>query len=185
MSGGSFQHGGMLIVVCTRPGTIKLAPLIIALRQRAVLPVTVCATGQHRELLDGALVDFGLVADIDPDLMQPGQQPEAVVAATLLALASVIAATLPAAVIVQGNTASAYAGAQAGASAQIPVVYVEAGLRSGDIAESFPEELHRCFIGTHPVKAADFFRSAQAACASTTIEVAGCQFHGSSSARRS
>ena len=131
----------MLIVVDTRPEAIKLAPLIIALRQRDVLP----ATGQHR-MFDGALADFGLVADIDLDLMQPGQRPEAVVAAALPALAKVIAATRPAAVIVQGDTASAFAGAQAGASAQVPVVHVEAGLRSGDTPEPFPEELHQCFI---------------------------------------
>ena len=145
MSGRSFQRGGMLIVVDTRPEAIKLAPLIIALRQRDVLPATVCATGQHR-MFDGALADFGLVADIDLDLMQPGQRPEEVVAAALPALAKVIAATRPAAVIVQGDTASAFAGAQAGASAQVPVVHVEAGLRSGDTPEPFPEELHQCFI---------------------------------------
>ena len=69
----------MLVIVGTRPEAIKLAPVIIALRQHAVLDVTVCATGQHRELLDGALADFGLVADIDLGLMQPGQRPEAVV----------------------------------------------------------------------------------------------------------
>lgn len=146
MSGGSLQRGGMLIVVGTRPEAIKLAPLIIALRERGVLPVTICATGQHRELLDGALADFGLVADIDLDLMQPGQRPEAVVAAALPALTAVMAATAPAAVVVQGDTASAYAGAQAGFYAQVPVMHIEAGLRSGDWAAPFPEEVHRRLI---------------------------------------
>lgn len=136
----------MLVIVGTRPEAIKLAPLVIALRERAVLDVTVCSTGQHRELLDGALADFGLVADIDLGLMQPGQRPEAVVAAALPALTAVIAAARPAGVVVQGDTASAYAGAQAGAYAQLPVVHVEAGLRSGN-AEPFPEELHRRLIG--------------------------------------
>ena len=146
MGGGSNKHGGVLVIVGTRPEAIKLAPLIVALRQRAVLPVTVCATGQHRELLDGALADFGLVADIDLDLMQPGQRPEAIVAAALPALTAVIDAARPAAIVVQGDTASAYAGAQAGAYAQVPVVHVEAGLRSGSPAEPFPEELHRRLI---------------------------------------
>ena len=146
MSGRSLQRSGMLIVVGTRPEAIKLAPLIIALRERAVLDVTVCATGQHRELLDGALADFGLIADIDLGLMQPGQRPEAVVAAALPALTAVIASTGPAAVIVQGDTASACAGAQAGAYAQLPVVHVKAGVRSGS-TEPFPEELHRRVIG--------------------------------------
>ena len=114
MSGGFSQSGGMFVVVGTRPEAIKLAPLILALRERAVLPVTVCATGQHRELLDGALADFGLVADVDLDLMRPDQRPEAVVAAALPALSAAIAIARPIAVIVQGDTASANAGAQAG-----------------------------------------------------------------------
>jgi len=146
MGGGSNKHGGVLVIVGTRPEAIKLAPLIVALRQRAVLPVTVCATGQHRELLDGALADFGLVADIDLDLMQPGQRPEAIVAAALPALTAVIDAARPAAIVVQGDTASACAGAQAGAYAQVPVIHIEAGLRSGSPAEPFPEELHRRLI---------------------------------------
>ncbi len=146
MSGGSLQRDSMLVVVGTRPEAIKLAPLIVALRERARVPVTVCATGQHRELLDGALADFGLVADIDLNLMQHGQRPEAVVAAASPALSAVIAVRRPAAVIVQGDTASAYAGAQAGAYAQVPVGHIEAGLRSGT-AEPFPEELHRRLIG--------------------------------------
>lgn len=146
MNGDSFDRRALLMVVGTRPEAIKLAPLIIALRERAVLPVIICATDQHRELLDGALADFGLTADIDLDLMQPRQQPVAFVAAALPALSSVLAATQPEAVVVQGDTASAYAGAQAGFYAQIPVIHIEAGLRSGNPAEPFPEELHRRLI---------------------------------------
>lgn len=139
------HHGGsLLVVVGTRPEAIKLAPVIAALQARG-LPVTVCATGQHRDLLAGALADFGIVPDIDLDLMRAGQAPEAVMAAALPALTAVIAAGGPRAVIVQGDTASAAAGALAGAYARLPVIHIEAGLRSGAV-EPFPEDMHRRLI---------------------------------------
>lgn len=135
------MQGRLFVVIGTRPEAVKLAPVIAALR--GVLPVTVCATGQHRDLLDTAFADFGIVPDINLDLMQGGQRPEDVVAAALPVLRRAITATRAAAVIVQGDTASAFAGAQAGAYAGVPVIHVEAGLRSDSIAEPFPEELHR------------------------------------------
>ncbi len=141
MRGGATIQGRLFIVIGTRPEAVKLAPVIAALR--GVLPVTVCATGQHRDLLDTAFADFGIVPDINLDLMQGGQRPEDVVAAALPVLRRAITATHAAAVIVQGDTASAFAGAQAGAYACVPVIHVEAGLRSDSIAEPFPEELHR------------------------------------------
>ena len=141
MRGGAAIQGNLFVVIGTRPEAVKLAPVIAALR--GVLPVTVCATGQHRDLLDTALADFGIVPDLNLDLMRSGQRPEDVVAAALPMLRRAITATRAAAVIVQGDTASAFAGAQAGAYAGVPVVHVEAGLRSDSIAEPFPEELHR------------------------------------------
>ena len=141
MRGGAAIQGSLFVVIGTRPEAVKLAPVISALR--GVLPVMVCATGQHRDLLDTTLADFGIVPDLNLDLMRSGQRPEDVVAAALPVLCRAITATGAAAVIVQGDTASAFAGAQAGAYAGVPVVHVEAGLRSDSIAEPFPEELHR------------------------------------------
>lgn len=138
------KRSALLVVVGTRPEAIKLAPLIAALRARH-LPVIVCATGQHRDLLHSALGDFGMVADINLDLMNERQTPEAFIAAAMPALQRVIAAAAPVALIVQGDTATALAGALAGVYARLPVVHVEAGLRSGS-TEPFPEDMHRRLI---------------------------------------
>ena len=133
----------IICVVGTRPEGVKLAPLILALREHPALQPLVCATGQHRELLRGVLSDFGIDADIDLDVMQRGQTPADVVASTLPALMSVIAAVAPAAVVVQGDTATAFAAAQAAGYSRVPLVHVEAGLRTGVADEPFPEEMHR------------------------------------------
>lgn len=138
-------RASILCVVGTRPEGIKLAPVILELVRHAALRPIVVSTGQHRELLRAALAGFGIVPDIDLDVMQRGQTPAAVVAATLSALTAVIAAAAPAAVVVQGDTATAFAAAQAAAYARVPVVHVEAGLRSGS-DEPFPEEMHRRVI---------------------------------------
>jgi UDP-N-acetylglucosamine 2-epimerase (non-hydrolysing) len=132
----------LFVVLGTRPEAIKLAPLIHAAR-RECWPVQMCATGQHRALLDAALADFGLVPDVDLALMRDGQRVEDVVGRALPALRAAIAAAAPDLVVVQGDTASAFAGALAGFYGGIPVAHVEAGLRSGRLDEPFPEEMHR------------------------------------------
>ena len=126
----------------TRPEAIKLAPLIQELRRRD-LPVTVCATGQHRDLFDQAMANFDLVPDINLALMRPRQSVNGFVARALSALGPLLQAERPVMVVVQGDTATAYAAALAAFYAQIPVAHVEAGLRSHDLANPFPEEFHR------------------------------------------
>ena len=140
MGGGTVAGRGVFIVVGTRPEAIKLAPVIVALRARG--PVTVCATGQHRALLDAALADFGIAADLDLDLMRAGQRPEDIVGDALPALAAAIRRSGAETVVVQGDTASAFAGALAGQYARVPVAHVEAGLRT-NAPDPFPEEFHR------------------------------------------
>jgi len=144
MSGGISSGGGILCVLGTRPEAIKLAPVMLALASRGIA-VTICSTGQQRDLTRAALADFGLVPDLDLDLMQPGQTPEAFVADALPQLGAVVARLAPAMVIVQGDTASTLAGALAAAYARRPLAHVEAGLRSG-AAEPFPEDMHRRVI---------------------------------------
>lgn len=134
-----------LFVAGTRPEALKLAPVILALRARG-RPAYLVATGQHRELFHEALAGFGLVADHDLDIMQRVQTPAGVVGALVPALATLCERLRPAAVIVQGDTATAFAGAQAAVYARRPLVHVEAGLRSGN-SEPFPEEMHRRAIG--------------------------------------
>lgn len=131
-----------MIVAGTRPEAIKLAPLIQELRRRR-LPVIVCATGQHRELFDRAMAHFDLLPDIDLGLMRPGQSVDGFLARALAALGPLLRAEMPDMVVVQGDTATAYAAALAAFYTRIPVAHVEAGLRSGDARDPFPEEFHR------------------------------------------
>ena len=130
-----------LFVAGTRPEAVKLAPVILALQaqQRQTLLV---ATGQHRELFDAALAGFGLTADRNLDVMTDGQTPADVVGTLVPLLAGEFARVEPTVVVVQGDTASAFAGAIAGHYAGRPVAHVEAGLRSGQ-RDPFPEEMHR------------------------------------------
>lgn len=137
---------GILVVVGTRPEAIKLAPVIDALRARGV-STRICATAQHRELLDEALGTHGFEPDIDLDLMRPNQSPGDLTGRMLSALDNVIATERPDCVIVQGDTATALAGAQAAYYRRTPIAHVEAGLRTGDLAAPHPEEGNRRMIG--------------------------------------
>lgn len=142
---GALPEGVFLFVAGTRPEAVKLAPVILGLRGHGRATYLV-ATGQHRELFHEALADFGLVADADLAVMRTGQSPAEVVGALVPALAAVCDVVRPEAVIVQGDTATAFAGAQAAVYARRSLLHVEAGLRSGH-AEPFPEEMHRRAIG--------------------------------------
>jgi UDP-N-acetylglucosamine 2-epimerase (non-hydrolysing) len=141
---GASSCDAFVAVAGTRPEALKLAPVVLELRRRGQ-PLMLVATGQHRELLADALADFGLQADIDLAIMRDGQSPADVVGALIPALTRLFEAQPPAAVLVQGDTASTLAAAQAAAYARRPLVHIEAGLRSGH-AEPFPEELHRKMI---------------------------------------
>ncbi|WP_423141314.1 non-hydrolyzing UDP-N-acetylglucosamine 2-epimerase [Parablastomonas sp. CN1-191] len=133
----------LLVVLGTRPEAIKLMPVVTALRADPAVHVEVCATGQHRGLLDQVLAPAGLVPDHDLDLMRPGQSLDSLLAAATEGIGRVLDAARPDRVIVQGDTASALAGALAAFHRQVPVAHVEAGLRSGDPAQPFPEEAYR------------------------------------------
>ncbi len=104
------------------------------------------ATGQHPAAARELLPSLGLAADCDLAIHRPGNEPSAIVAAILVRLAPELAARPPALLIVQGDTASAFAGALAGFHAGVPVGHVEAGLRTGDLAAPFPEEGYRAMI---------------------------------------
>lgn len=130
-----------LFVAGTRPEAVKLAPVILALKARNRATILV-ATGQHRHLFDSALAGFGLAADYNLDVMRANQSPGDVVGTLIPLLMAEIASQRPAVVIVQGDTATAFAGAIAANYAGIPVAHVEAGLRSGT-RDPFPEEMHR------------------------------------------
>ncbi|TRW14866.1 non-hydrolyzing UDP-N-acetylglucosamine 2-epimerase [Glacieibacterium frigidum] len=140
------QRGLVVCVVGTRPEAVKLAPIVLALKDHPRLAPLLVSTGQHRELVGEALADFALAPDIDLELMRVAQRPVDLLAAALPRLADLYAARRPAAVVVQGDTISALAAAQAAALTGTPLVHVEAGLRSGDVTAPFPEEHNRRLI---------------------------------------
>ena len=134
----------ILIVFGTRPEAIKLCPLVRQLRLSPdAYTVKVCVTAQHREMLDHALDAFSIQPDYDLDLMQPRQTLAGLTARILAALDPVLEAERPDLVIVQGDTTTTLAGALAAFYREIPVAHVEAGLRTGDMAQPFPEEMNR------------------------------------------
>ena len=133
----------ILAVLGTRPEVIKMAPVIAALRQRPELECSVCVTGQHREMLQQALKQFKITPDFDLAVMQPGQTLHGVTQAVLNGVAAVIEDFKPDHVLVHGDTTTAMAGALAAFYAQVSVGHVEAGLRSFDMAQPWPEEFNR------------------------------------------
>lgn len=134
----------VLFIVGTRPEAIKLAPVILHQKARPdQFHVSVCATGQHRSLLDQVLQLFGISPEFDLDVMQPKQTLCQSSARILAGLEQVVAAAQPNMVVVQGDTTSTLCGALAAFYRKIPVAHVEAGLRTGDVKQPFPEELNR------------------------------------------
>lgn len=133
----------LLSVFGTRPEAVKLAPVLLALREEPSVESLVCVTAQHRELLDGVLGFFGIAPDIDFDLMRPAQPLNALLARAALRLDRVLAEAVPDRVIVHGDTTSALAASLAAFHRGIPVAHVEAGLRSYAPAAPFPEEMNR------------------------------------------
>jgi len=127
----------------TRPEVIKLAPVVDALRQSASLQPRICLTGQHREMLSQMLTLFELHPDHDLAVMQPNQDLFGLTARLLQGLHAVLLAEHPDAILVQGDTTTAFVAALAGYYLRIPTGHVEAGLRSGDASHPFPEEINR------------------------------------------
>lgn len=137
----------VLLIYGTRPEAIKLAPVIrqlqAAAKDGADLQGIVCATGQHRELLDEVHALFDVRPDFDLRLMQPDQALADLTARALVAVTEVIQRVRPDAVVVQGDTTSAMVGGLAAFYQKIPVAHVEAGLRTNDLYAPFPEEMNR------------------------------------------
>ncbi len=155
----------VVVIVGTRPEAIKMAPVVRALRRAAGVGAVLLSTGQHRELLDSALAPFGLAPDHELAVMAEGQSPNDVIARVADRLPPLLERLAPAAVLVQGDTTTVLAAALAAFHLGIPVGHVEAGLRTYDLANPFPEEANRqltdrlarwCFAPT--ARAADNLR---------------------------
>ena len=138
----------ILTVFGTRPEAIKLFPLIHALDADDRFDSRVCVSGQHRGMLDQVLEIAGIRPDHDLDLMRPDQTLDALTAALLTGIGKVLDEERPDWVVVQGDTATAMAGALAAYYRKIPVAHVEAGLRSGNVHHPWPEEVNRKIVGS-------------------------------------
>lgn len=133
----------IMTVVGTRPEAIKLCPLIMELRAREKWQIQVCSTGQHRVMLDSAMDAFGIKPDFDLDVMRTGQTLSGVTARILRGIDEILVAEKPSAVLVQGDTTTAFAAALSAFHNHIPIGHVEAGLRTYHMDSPFPEEFHR------------------------------------------
>ncbi|GGC10731.1 non-hydrolyzing UDP-N-acetylglucosamine 2-epimerase [Cellulomonas carbonis] len=133
----------IMTVYGTRPEAIKVAPVIKAIEADERLRSMAVVTGQHREMLDEVNAIFGIEPEHDLDIMRHGQTLSQIAARVLEGLDPLLEQVRPDAVIVQGDTTTSTAAALAAFYRQIPVVHVEAGLRSHDILSPFPEEANR------------------------------------------
>ena len=137
----------LLCVVGTRPEGIKMAPVIKSLQAEPWAEVRVLATAQHRHMLDQVLGLFGIVADIDLDIMQSGQSLPTLTARLIERIDQVLLDEAPDMVIAQGDTSTVFAMALCCFYRGIPFAHVEAGLRTFDRRSPFPEEMNRFVAG--------------------------------------
>lgn len=134
----------ILFIFGTRPEAIKLCPVILHLRRHLTeFDTRVCVTAQHRGLLDQVLAAFAVEPDHDLDVMLPGQTLFQSTSRILAALEAVLLAEQPEMIFVQGDTTTTFCGALAGFYRGVPVAHVEAGLRTWDMRQPFPEEMNR------------------------------------------
>lgn len=137
----------LLCVIGTRPEAIKMAPVILALKKEPWANVRVLATAQHRHMLDQVNAFFGIEPDIDLNIMRPNQALTTLTARLLLELDNVLQAEKPDAVLVQGDTTTVMTVVLACFYHRIPIGHVEAGLRTWDLQNPFPEEANRVIAG--------------------------------------
>lgn len=135
------------IIMGTRPEGIKLAPLILYMREKSPWRVEVCLTGQHREMLDQVMNTFGIRADVDFNLMTPNQTLANLTGKVIQCVDEYIKASSPDMVLVQGDTTTVMAAALAAFYNRTPIGHVEAGLRTGDLYSPWPEEANRIIAG--------------------------------------
>ena len=141
---GSVKKKKVVVFAGTRPEVIKIAPVVWALKGRPeYFEVSLCSTGQHKEMLAQALADFDLHPDIDLGVMSAQQTLPGLSSALFLSIAEFFNDHKPDLVLLQGDTTSVQVASLCSFYAGIPVGHIEAGLRTGDINTPFPEELNR------------------------------------------
>ena len=133
----------IMVVFGTRPEAIKMCPLINELKKRENFNITVCVTGQHRQMLDQVLETFGIIPDYDLSIMKDKQTLFDITTGILIKIKKVLEDVRPEVVLVHGDTSTTFAAALACFYLQIPIGHVEAGLRTYDINSPYPEEFNR------------------------------------------
>jgi UDP-N-acetylglucosamine 2-epimerase (non-hydrolysing) len=133
----------LFVVVGTRPEAIKMAPLVRRLRSQPGFSVSLCSTGQHREMIHQVFRLFSLKPEYDLDVMQPGQALGDLTARVLTGIDQLLVTEQPDRLLVHGDTTTTLAATLAAYYRKIPVGHVEAGLRTGDIYAPWPEEINR------------------------------------------
>jgi UDP-N-acetylglucosamine 2-epimerase (non-hydrolysing) len=136
----------VMVVYGTRPEAVKLAPVISAMQGDAMLEPIVVVTGQHRSMLDQVNGFFGISPAYDLDIISQQQTLEDVTSRTLAGLREIMQTERPDAVVVQGDTTTTFASALSAYYHRVPLVHVEAGLRTGDIYSPYPEEMNRRLV---------------------------------------
>ena len=133
----------ILVIFGTRPEAIKMAPLIKSLNNNKSFDCKVCVTGQHNEMLHQVLKIFDISPNFDLNVMSENQSLYSLTSKILLGLEKILDEVSPDILLVHGDTTSTLTGSLAGYYAQIPVMHVEAGLRTNDIYSPWPEEINR------------------------------------------
>ncbi|KKC38846.1 UDP-N-acetylglucosamine 2-epimerase [Devosia epidermidihirudinis] len=136
----------IMVVYGTRPEAIKVAPLIAAMRASSNLEPIVTVTGQHRQMLDQVNALFGIVPKHDLNIIMDRQTLPGITSRALEGVSGVIEREKPDAVLVQGDTTTCFAAALAAFYQKVPVIHLEAGLRTGDSYNPFPEEMNRGMV---------------------------------------
>ncbi len=137
----------IMLVFGTRPEAIKMCPLVLELKSRKDAEVTVCVTGQHRQMLDIVLETFGVVPDFDLSIMKEKQTLFDITTGILEKIKAVLEEVRPDVVLVHGDTSTTFVTALAAFYLQIPVGHVEAGLRTYNLYSPYPEEFNRQAVG--------------------------------------
>ena len=133
----------IMTIFGTRPEAIKVAPIIKAIEGDSQLDNIIVVTGQHREMLDQVTTMFDIVPDHDLNIMSAGQTLNGIVAKVISGVDGILEVEKPDAVLVQGDTSTVMGAAIAAFNQQVPIIHLEAGLRSGNINSPFPEEANR------------------------------------------
>lgn len=137
----------VVVILGTRPEVIKMAPIVLRLKEdRKYFETQVCATAQHREMLDQVLHFFGIRPDIDLNLMKPDQTLASLTEDVMRELTNVMVKIKPDLVLVQGDTTTTFVGALTSFYQKIPVGHIEAGLRTDHLSAPFPEEAYRRLV---------------------------------------